>query len=152
MEKAFGAAPVFIREGGSIPVVETFGRMFGAPVVLLGLGRPDDRAHGPDEKLHLEDFRRGVRVSAWLWEELDWFNANLPVPRVADVRAVFWFRPDAGAPLTRIWSMVRIAEGTGLPVRIYRTRRPGTVVYSDPYQIAAVPWRDTFAEHARSGA
>lgn len=68
--KAFGAPPVFIREGGSIPVVETFGRMFGAPVVLLGLGRPDDRAHGPDEKLDLGDFHRGVRASAWLWEEL----------------------------------------------------------------------------------
>jgi acetylornithine deacetylase/succinyl-diaminopimelate desuccinylase-like protein len=68
--RAFGAEPVFIREGGSIPVVETFGRLFGAPVVLLGLGRPDDRAHGPDEKLNLEDFRMGVRASAWLWEEL----------------------------------------------------------------------------------
>ncbi|MBI5440953.1 MAG: dipeptidase [Deltaproteobacteria bacterium] len=70
VQRAFGAVPVFIREGGSIPVVETFGRMFGAPVVLLGFGRPDDRAHGPDEKLNLGDFRAGVRASAWLWEEL----------------------------------------------------------------------------------
>jgi acetylornithine deacetylase/succinyl-diaminopimelate desuccinylase-like protein len=70
VERAFGTPPVFIREGGSIPVVETFGRVFGAPVVLLGFGRPDDRAHGPDEKLGLTDFRKGVRTSAWLWEEL----------------------------------------------------------------------------------
>jgi acetylornithine deacetylase/succinyl-diaminopimelate desuccinylase-like protein len=70
IRRAFGAEPVLIREGGSIPVVETFRRLFGVPVVLLGFGRPDDRAHGPDEKLNLEDFFKGVRTSAWLWEEL----------------------------------------------------------------------------------
>lgn len=70
VERGFGVAPVFIREGGSIPVVETFGRVLGAPVVLLGFGLPDDGAHGPDEKLSLDDFGRAVRTSAWLWEEL----------------------------------------------------------------------------------
>jgi acetylornithine deacetylase/succinyl-diaminopimelate desuccinylase-like protein len=70
VERAFGVAPVFIREGGSIPVVETFRRLFGVPVVLLGFGRPDDRAHGPDEKLSLEDFHKGVLASAWLWQGL----------------------------------------------------------------------------------
>ena len=66
----FGRDPVFTREGGSIPVVEVFVRALKAPVVLLGFGRPDDRAHGPDEKLNLEDFWRGARTSAWLWEIL----------------------------------------------------------------------------------
>lgn len=65
--QGFGAEPVFIREGGSIPVVETFGRVLGAPVALIGFGRPDDRAHGPDEKISLDDFWKGVRTSAWLW-------------------------------------------------------------------------------------
>lgn len=70
LRRGFGAEPVFIREGGSIPVVEAFKRLLGAPVVLLGFGRPDDRAHGPDEKLNLGDFVRGIRTSAWLWELL----------------------------------------------------------------------------------
>ena len=58
---------MFTREGGSIPVVETFRRVLAASVVLAGFGRPDDGAHGPDEKLHLEDFHAGARTSAWLW-------------------------------------------------------------------------------------
>ena len=70
VRRGFGAEPVFTREGGSIPVVEAFRRLLGAPVVLVGFGRPDDRAHGPDEKLDLEDFWAGVRTSAWLWELL----------------------------------------------------------------------------------
>lgn len=70
IRRGFGAAPVFTREGGSIPVVEAFQRLLGAPVVLLGFGRPDDGAHGPDEKLDLGDFRKGIRTSAWLWELL----------------------------------------------------------------------------------
>lgn len=70
VRRGFGRDPVFIREGGSIPVVEVFVRVLGAPVVLLGFGRPDDRAHGPDERFHLEDLRRGTRTSAWLWELL----------------------------------------------------------------------------------
>jgi acetylornithine deacetylase/succinyl-diaminopimelate desuccinylase-like protein len=70
LEKGFGARPVFTREGGSIPVVETFRRVLGAPVVLMGFGRPNDGAHGPDEKLHLDDFHAGARTSAWLWHLL----------------------------------------------------------------------------------
>lgn len=62
--KAFGARPVMIREGGSIPVVETFSSLFSAPVILMGFGRQDDRAHGPEERFHLEDLRRGAKASA----------------------------------------------------------------------------------------
>jgi hypothetical protein len=55
--------------------------------------------------------------AAWLWEELDWFNRYLPAPRtVTDPRAVFWFRPDAGEPLTRIWGFVHLSEQHGVPV------------------------------------
>ncbi len=70
VEKGFGTAPVLIREGGSIPVVEAFQRVLGAPVVLVGFGRPDDRAHGPDERFHLDDLWAGVRTSAHLWDAL----------------------------------------------------------------------------------
>ncbi len=70
LARGFGAEPVLIREGGSIPVVETFQRLLGAPVLLLGFGRPDDRAHGPDERFHLSDLWAGMRTSAWLWHLL----------------------------------------------------------------------------------
>jgi hypothetical protein len=89
---------------------------------------------------------------AWLFDEIDWFNHNLPAPWSVDPRAVFWFRPSAGAPLSRIWTVVRILEDNGEPVHVYRTRRPGIVVYEDQYQVAAVPWRDTFATRVHSHA
>lgn len=80
--------------------------------------------------------------------EVRWFNHNLPAPWEVDPRAVFWFKPDAGEPLSRIWKVVRIVETNGVPVQVHRTRRPGIVVYQDPYQVAALPWRDTFGVRA----
>lgn len=68
VSKGFGTNPVFIREGGSIPIVETFQSALKAPVVLLGFGRPDDGAHGPNEKMNVEDFWKGVRTSAHLMD------------------------------------------------------------------------------------
>jgi len=70
IEQGFGCPPVFIREGGSIPIVSTFMRELGADVLLLGWGLNDDNAHSPNEKFSLADFHRGVRSSAHLWEEL----------------------------------------------------------------------------------
>ncbi len=68
-ERGFGKKPVFIREGGSIPVVLTFGQVLKAPVALLGFGLPDDRAHSPNEKFHLPDFHRGILTSAHVLAE-----------------------------------------------------------------------------------
>ena len=70
IEHGFGAKPVFIREGGSIPIVNTFARELGADVLLLGWGLDDDNTHSPNEKFNLGDFHRGIRSSARLWTEL----------------------------------------------------------------------------------
>jgi acetylornithine deacetylase/succinyl-diaminopimelate desuccinylase-like protein len=70
IEKAFGRAPVKIREGGSIPVVGTFKELLGMPTVLAGVGLPDDAAHAPNEKFHLENFHGGIHMAAYLYEEL----------------------------------------------------------------------------------
>ena len=64
LEAAFGKRPVMTREGGSIPVVEAFGRLLGAPAVLMGLGLPDDNLHSPNEKLDLEQFHKGIEAAA----------------------------------------------------------------------------------------
>jgi len=69
LEKGFGAKPVFIREGGSIPIVGTFKEYLKSPVLLLGYGLSTDNIHSPNEKFHLENFWRGIRTSAILMEE-----------------------------------------------------------------------------------
>jgi acetylornithine deacetylase/succinyl-diaminopimelate desuccinylase-like protein len=69
-ERGFGKAPVFIREGGSIPVVNTFQAELGVESILLGLGLPDDDAHAPNEKFRIEDYYRGMVTMAGFLEEM----------------------------------------------------------------------------------
>lgn len=65
LDRAFrdvvGRGTVAIRAGGSIPVVPALGRG-GAPVLLTGIGLPDDRLHAPNEKLDLRQLWDGIRV------------------------------------------------------------------------------------------
>lgn len=70
IEAAFGKAPVFIREGGSIPVVSSFQQILGIDTLLLGWGRNTDNLHSPDEHFHVEDFHNGILASAHLWQKL----------------------------------------------------------------------------------
>jgi acetylornithine deacetylase/succinyl-diaminopimelate desuccinylase-like protein len=70
IERGFGRAPVFTREGGSIPVVSTFQEELGLPSVLFGVGLPDENAHAPNEKLDLGNFHHGVIAAAYLYHEI----------------------------------------------------------------------------------
>jgi succinyl-diaminopimelate desuccinylase len=70
IEAGFGRRPVFIREGGSIPIVNLFAQVLKADVVLAGWGQNDDNPHSPNEKFSLDDYHRGTRASAALWKEL----------------------------------------------------------------------------------
>jgi len=70
IEKGFGTPPVFIREGGSIPILTEFGEHLRADVLLLGWGLSDDNTHSPNEKFCRADFHRGIAASAHLWEAL----------------------------------------------------------------------------------
>ncbi len=67
---AFGVEPVFMREGGSIPVVATFQRELGIETMLMGMGLPDDRLHAPDEKIHLPNLYKGIAMSIYFMENL----------------------------------------------------------------------------------
>jgi acetylornithine deacetylase/succinyl-diaminopimelate desuccinylase-like protein len=74
IEATFGVAPLYIREGGSIPVSASFETILGLPVVLLGFAPPDDHAHAPNESMDLRNYETGIRTVARLWYEL----AELP--------------------------------------------------------------------------
>lgn len=63
----WGKEPVYIREGGSVPIVTQFSRVLKVPTVLFGFGLPDDNLHAPNEKYYLPYFYRGIdTVIAWL--------------------------------------------------------------------------------------
>jgi succinyl-diaminopimelate desuccinylase len=70
LEQAFGRAPVYTREGGSIPIVSAFYSALHADTLLLGWGQDDDNTHSPNEKFCLADFHRGTAASAALWGEI----------------------------------------------------------------------------------
>jgi acetylornithine deacetylase/succinyl-diaminopimelate desuccinylase-like protein len=62
LEATFGTAPVMIREGGSIPIVDVFRQELGVDTLLLGLALPDCGAHGPNENFPVEHFHAGMRL------------------------------------------------------------------------------------------
>lgn len=70
LARVFGQEPVFSRQGGSIPPVETFARLMQLPAVLLGFGLPDDCIHAPNEKFSLDQYANGIRTIAHLWDEI----------------------------------------------------------------------------------
>jgi acetylornithine deacetylase/succinyl-diaminopimelate desuccinylase-like protein len=70
MKEGFGKEPVFIREGGSIPIVVTFQEILDTPAVLLGFGLPDENAHSPDEHLNLNNFFKGIITTSIFYNEL----------------------------------------------------------------------------------
>lgn len=70
LRAGFGAEPVFIREGGSIPIVSLFEEIFQAPVLLLGFGLPGSNPHAPDEWLNLEVYEKGIAALADLYDEI----------------------------------------------------------------------------------
>ncbi len=69
MEKAFGKKTVFIREGGSIPIVTDFSKSLKSPVVLMGLGLNSENLHSPNEHFNLNNFELGIISSAYFLKE-----------------------------------------------------------------------------------
>jgi acetylornithine deacetylase/succinyl-diaminopimelate desuccinylase-like protein len=71
LRRAFPRREVaLIREGGSIPIVNTFKQVLGTETLLLGLALPDCRAHAPNENFPVENFEGGIRLNRALLEEL----------------------------------------------------------------------------------
>jgi acetylornithine deacetylase/succinyl-diaminopimelate desuccinylase-like protein len=71
VREAWGVDRVrLIREGGSIPVVQTFKDVLGVDTLLLGWGLNTDNLHSPNEHFTVADFHRGIEASARLWAKL----------------------------------------------------------------------------------
>jgi len=62
LESIWGKKPVFIRGGGTIPVVAMLQEKLGVDSVMTGFSLPEDNMHGPNEKLHLPTWERGIKA------------------------------------------------------------------------------------------
>ncbi len=59
-QEIWGTAPVYVREGGSIPAVAKFDQVLKVPTVMFGFGLRDDNLHAPNEKFHIPNFHKGI--------------------------------------------------------------------------------------------
>ncbi len=67
MKAVFGKETVFVRGGGSIPIIGDFVRILKTPTLVMGFGLPDDNLHAPNEKFNLSNFHRGIEsIVRWL--------------------------------------------------------------------------------------
>lgn len=64
--QVWGVEPAMIREGGTLPILPMFREVLGAESLLIGLAMPDCRAHGPDEYFRIDDYLKGMAMSAKL--------------------------------------------------------------------------------------
>jgi acetylornithine deacetylase/succinyl-diaminopimelate desuccinylase-like protein len=71
LEATFGRSPVYLREGGSIPVAASFEEILGDPVVLVGFAPADGHAHAPNEWMDLANYETGIRTIIRLWDEIE---------------------------------------------------------------------------------
>jgi acetylornithine deacetylase/succinyl-diaminopimelate desuccinylase-like protein len=70
MREVFGRETVFVRGGGSIPIVGDIERHLKIPAVMMGFGLPDDNLHAPNEKFHIANFYRGIESVIRMFELL----------------------------------------------------------------------------------
>ena len=69
LEATFEQAPVFVREGGSIPVAASFESILGLPVTVIGFMPPNGNFHAPNEWMDLGNFETGIRALAVFFDE-----------------------------------------------------------------------------------
>jgi acetylornithine deacetylase/succinyl-diaminopimelate desuccinylase-like protein len=70
LRATFGVEPVFIREGGSVPVCASFESILGLSTVLLGFAPPNGHFHAPNEWMSMANYEAGIRTIARYWDEV----------------------------------------------------------------------------------
>ena len=69
-ELAWGKRPLLLREGGSVPIVASFERELGVPMILMPFGFKGCGAHGPNEHVYLDMYQKGVCTVLYFYDEL----------------------------------------------------------------------------------
>ena len=59
-QKEFGTAPIYLREGGSIPIIRDLKEVAGLDALMLGLFTNEDNLHAPDESFNLTIMNRAI--------------------------------------------------------------------------------------------
>ena len=70
IEATFGAPPLYIREGGSVPVCASFESILGLSTVLFGFTPPDGQFHAPNEWMWMSNYETGIETIARYWDEI----------------------------------------------------------------------------------
>lgn len=70
MKEVFKKDTVYIRSGGSVPIVGDFEKHLKIPTVMMGFGLPDDNLHAPNEKFHIPNFYRGIESIIRFFQKL----------------------------------------------------------------------------------
>ena len=70
LRNTFDSDPALIREGGSIPIVQSFKDVLNVDTLLLGLALPDCQIHSPNENFSIENFYDGIRLNRNLINEI----------------------------------------------------------------------------------
>lgn len=70
LTRAFSGSPRLIREGGSIPIIQSIRDILGVDSLLLGLALPDCQIHAPNENFTVSNFEAGIRLNRALLEEI----------------------------------------------------------------------------------
>lgn len=69
-QKAWGLEPFFTREGGSVPIVSDFQQYLKMPIALMPFGYKGCGAHGPNEHMYLDMFRKGIHTMLYFYDEI----------------------------------------------------------------------------------
>jgi len=70
MKEVFNKDTVYVRGGGSVPIVGDFEKHLKIPTVMMGFGLPDDNLHAPNEKFHIPNFYRGIESIIRFFQKL----------------------------------------------------------------------------------
>lgn len=70
IEESFGKRPLYLREGGSVPIIADLKNIVGLDTIMVGLFTPEDNLHAPDESFHLDILNNGIEAFAKIFKEL----------------------------------------------------------------------------------
>jgi acetylornithine deacetylase/succinyl-diaminopimelate desuccinylase-like protein len=70
IQKQFGRSPLYLREGGSIPVIADFKNRAGLDAIMVGLFTPEDNLHAPNESFDIELMKKATATFADIFRSL----------------------------------------------------------------------------------